>query len=123
MTTAQVADKLVEYCRNQQEDKAYHELYSPEITSIEMVEPMKEVHGMEGIQKKGQWWEENFEVHDIKVSDPLVADMHFTVRFDMDTTHKPSGHRSQMSELGVYTVKDGKILQEQFFYDTGDEKQ
>ena len=38
-------------------------MYSPEITSIEMKEPMKEVNGFEGLQKKGQWWKENFEVH------------------------------------------------------------
>lgn len=118
MTTEEVANKLVEYCRNNQEDKAYQELYSPEITSIEMAEPMKEVHGFEGIAKKGAWWQENFEVHGNKVSDPLVADNHFTVRFWMDTTHKPSGQRSQMNELAVYEVKDGKIWKEQFFYNT-----
>jgi ketosteroid isomerase-like protein len=36
----------------------------------------------------------------------------------MHTTHKPSGQRSKMSELAVYEVKDGKIVKEQFFYDT-----
>lgn len=118
MNTQQVANQLVSYCRNNQEDKAYQELYSPEITSIEMSEPMKEVHGMEGIQKKGAWWQENFEVHATKVSDPVVADNHFAVTFWMDTTHKPSGTRSQMNEIGVYQVKDGKIWREQFFYDT-----
>jgi len=118
MTTKDIAEKLVSYCRNNQEDKAYEELYSPEITSIEMAEPMKEVHGFEGIQKKGQWWQDNFEVHATEVSDPLVADNHFTVKFWMDTTHKPSGHRSQMNEIAVYEVKDGKIWKEQFFYNT-----
>ncbi|WP_299526378.1 nuclear transport factor 2 family protein [Winogradskyella sp.] len=117
MTTKEIAEKLVNYCRNHQDEEAYQELYSPEITSIEMQEPMKEVHGFEGIQKKGQWWNENFEVHGVEVSDPLVGDNHFSVRFWMDTTHKPSGQRSQMSEIAVYEVKDGKILKEQFFYD------
>jgi ketosteroid isomerase-like protein len=119
MTTKDIAEKLVGYCRNQQEDKAYQELYSPEIISIEMQEPMQEVRGFEGLQKKGQWWNENFEVHATKVSDPLVADNHFSVKFWMDTTHKPSGQRSQMNEIGIYEVKDGKICKEQFFYDTG----
>ncbi|MGB3592160.1 MAG: nuclear transport factor 2 family protein [Nonlabens sp.] len=119
MTTEEIANKLVEYCRTNQEEKAYKELYSSEITSIEMEEPMKEVHGMEGIQKKASWWQENFEVHDGEVFEPLVADDHFVVKFWMDTTHKPSGQRSQMNELGVYQVKDGKIWKEQFFYNTG----
>jgi len=117
MTTKDIAEKLVSYCRNGEDQKAYQELYSPEITSIEMQEPMKEVHGFEGIAKKGQWWEENFEVHGTEVSAPLVADNHFSVRFWMDTTHKPSGQRSQMNEIAVYEVKDGKIWKEQFFYD------
>ncbi|MGB5981632.1 MAG: nuclear transport factor 2 family protein [Nonlabens sp.] len=118
MTTEEVANKLVSYCKNNQEEKAYQELYSNDITSIEMSEPMKEVHGMDGIQKKGEWWKENFEVHGIEVSEPVVADNHFAVKFWMDTTHKPSGQRSQMNELAVYQVKDGKIWKEQFFYDT-----
>ncbi len=120
MTTQEVANKLVEYCRLHQEEKAYQELYSPEITSVEMSEPMKEVHGMDGIEKKGQWWNENFEVHGNTFSDPVVADNHFAVKIWMDTTHKPSGQRSQMNELAVYQVKDGKIWREQFFYDTNE---
>lgn len=118
MTTKEIANLLVNYCRNNQEDKAYQELYSPEITSLEMQEPMKEVYGFEGLQKKGAWWEENFEVHATEVSDPIVADNHFSVKFWMDTTHKPSGQRSQMNEIAVYEVKDGKIWKEQFFYNT-----
>jgi len=35
----------------------------------------------------------------------------------MDTTHRPSGNRSTMSEIAVYEVKEGKIVKEQFFYD------
>jgi len=120
MKTQEVANKLVEYCRNQQEDKAYQELYSADITSVEMSEPMKEVHGMEGIQKKGEWWKENFEVHGTKYSDPIVADNHFAVNIWMDTTHKPSGQRSEMNEIAVYQVKEGKIWREQFFYDTNE---
>lgn len=118
MTTQEVAQKLVEYCRNNQESRSYEELYSPQITSVEMSEPMKEVQGFDGIKKKGQWWNDNFEVHGTKFSDPIIADNHFAVNIWMDTTHKPSGQRSQMNEIGVYQVKEGKIWREQFFYDT-----
>lgn len=118
MTTQEVAQKLVEYCRNNQESRAYEELYSPQITSVEMSEPIKEVQGFDGIKKKGQWWNDNFEVHGTKFSDPIIADNHFAVNIWMDTTHKPSGQRSQMNEIGVYQVKEGKIWREQFFYDT-----
>lgn len=118
MKTEQIAKSLVEWCKSGDYDRCYKELYSPDIVSIEPEwSDNPRVEGMEAVAKKGEWWEQTFEVHSTKVSDPIVADNWFSVRFDMDTTHKPSGHRSQMQELGVYQVKDGKIIKEQFFYD------
>ena len=119
METQEIAQKLVNYCKQGDYEKPYQELYSPKIVSIENDGKAEGAHveGFEGIQKKGEWWQENFEVHSTEVSEPLVADNWFSVRFDMDTTHKPSGHRSKMSEIAVYQVQDGKIVKEQFFYD------
>jgi limonene-1,2-epoxide hydrolase len=36
------------------------------------------------------------------------------VQYDIDVTDKNSKKRMQMSEVGVYTVKDGKIVREEF---------
>lgn len=117
--TEEVASNLVEWCNNGDYVRAYQELYSPEIVSIETEDQsdMSHLEGMEAVMKKGEWWEETFEVHSSKASDPVVADNWFSVKFEMDTTHKPSGQRSKSSEIGVYKVKDGKIVREQFFYD------
>lgn len=118
MTTQEVADNLVTWCREGNYQRCYEELYSPNIVSIEPEGgAFPRCEGMEAVQKKGQWWEETFEVHGGEVSDPIVADSWFTVKFDMDTTHKPSGHRVKSAELGVYRVQDGKIVSEQFFFD------
>ena len=38
--------------------------------------------------------------------------MHYT----FDVTNKTSGERVNMSEMALYTVKDGKVVAEQFFY-------
>lgn len=43
-------------------------------------------------------------------------DDQFAVHFAYDVTAKPSGQRFNMAELALYTVKDGKIVREQFFY-------
>ncbi|MBC7975998.1 MAG: nuclear transport factor 2 family protein, partial [Myxococcales bacterium] len=43
----------------------------------------------------------------------------FAVRFNYDVTHKPSSKRIQMDEVALYTVKDGKIVREEFFYAMG----
>lgn len=119
METKEIADKLVQWCKEGDFETPYQHLYSPEIVSIENdgTGENARAEGFEALQKKGEWWQENFEMHSSSVSEPIVADNWFSVRFEMDTTHKPSGHRSTTSEIGVYQVKDGKIVREQFFYD------
>ena len=54
------------------------------------------------------------EVHDSKVSGPFVAGDTFVVRFDIDATDKNSKERMHMSEVGIYTVKDDKVVRERF---------
>ncbi|MGA9237542.1 SnoaL-like domain-containing protein [Robiginitalea sp.] len=119
MNTENIANTLVECCRKGEWERAYRDLYSPEIVSIETgdTSDMGHIQGMEGLKKKGDWWAETFDVHSIEVSEPTVADNWFSVRFEMDTTHNPSGQRSKTSEIAVYQVTDGKIVREQFFYD------
>ncbi len=119
METKEIADNLVTWCNEGNYTRAYQELYSPDIVSIEDEDTsdMRRLEGMEAVMKKGEWWVNTFEVHSSKASDPVVADNWFSVRFEMDTTHKPSGQRSQTSEIAVYKVKDGKIVKEHFFYD------
>lgn len=34
----------------------------------------------------------------------------------MDVTSKSTGERVKMDEVGVYTVEDGKIVEEHFYY-------
>ena len=117
MKTQEIADNLVKWCNAGEESKCYEQLYSPDIVSVEMEGSDNQVaRGMEEIAKKGEWWRENFEVHSAKTSDPMVADNWFSVRHEMDITHKQSCQRSTMQELGVYEVKNGKIVKEQFFY-------
>ena len=119
METKEIAKKLVNWCNQGEFEKPYQELYSPNIVSIENDGTAEGAHveGLDGIQKKGEWWQENFEVHSSSASDPIIADNWFSCVFTMDTTHKPSGQRSKTSEIAVYQVQDGKIIKEQFFYD------
>ncbi len=120
MKTEEIAQNLVDWCNKGEWDKCYQELYSPKIVSIESGDNQVS-NGMAEVAKKGEWWEENFEVHSSKASKPIVADNWFTVSFTMDTTHKPSGQRSVSSEIAVYQVEDGKIVREQFFYNQPNE--
>lgn len=117
MKTNEIAQRLVELCNNGEWEKPYEELYSPHIISMEPGDgQFKRCEGMGQLMEKGKWWNETFEVHSSVAKGPLVADDYFSVVFNMDTTHKPSGQRSRMSEVAVYKVANGKIVEEQFFW-------
>ena len=56
------------------------------------------------------------QIHGVQVEGPYVNGDQFVVRFKMDLTPKATGERRTMDEVGLYTVKDGKIVEERFFY-------
>jgi ketosteroid isomerase-like protein len=117
--TASVANELVALCRAGRNLDAIAKLYSPKIVSIEPVgsEAMPaEMTGIEAIRQKNEQWFENYEVNSAEVNGPFVGGDQFAVHYVFDTTFKPTGQRSAMSEMALYTVKDGKIAREQFFY-------
>ncbi|MDC3123107.1 hypothetical protein OBB00_00080 [Gammaproteobacteria bacterium] len=66
----------------------------------------------DAIYGKHAWWESVATVHDIDIEGPFAGngDDHFVVRYQMDVTME--GQRSQMNEVGVYTVAKGKIIKE-----------
>jgi SnoaL-like domain len=116
-TTEEVATKLVDYCRKGEWMKAIDDLYSKDIVSIEpreMEGMPAEMRGIDQVRGKTEWWEKNMEVHSAKVGGPFVARDTFVVQFDVDVTEKESKKRMQMSEVGIYTVKDGKVAREEF---------
>ncbi len=117
MNTEEVARKVVELTSKKAWREAIDTLYAKDIVSMEahaMGGNSAETHGIEGVRAKTEWWEQNMEVHSWKVSGPFVAHDHFVVQYDIDVTDKNSKKRMQMSEIGFYTVKDGKIVREEF---------
>jgi ketosteroid isomerase-like protein len=117
MSTEEVAKKLVEYCRKSEWMKAIDDLYAKDIVSVEaqaMENMPAEMRGIDQVRGKTEWWEKNMEVHSAKVTGPFVARDTFVVQFDVDVTDKGSKKRMQMSEAGIYTVKNGKVAREEF---------
>ena len=115
MTTAEIANRVVELNRTNDYHSIYEELYAPDAVSIENWSETPEVYtGRDAIQKKSDAWMESVEeIHSTSCSEPLIADNSFAIAFTMDVTYKTMG-RIQMTELAVYTVKDGKIIKEEF---------
>jgi len=121
-TTHEIATKYVELCKAHQNHVALETLFSPGAVSVEaMSVPGGEasVQGLAAIKDKGKAWEANHEVHAAQVDGPWPHGDRFIVRFTYDVTNKPSGRRMQMDEVGLFTVENGKIVREEFFYTGG----
>ena len=73
-----------------------------------------ETRGKEGVRGKVDWWVNTMDVHKFDAKGPFVGHDRFVVQYDADVSDKNTKERRQMSEVGVYTVKDGKIVREEF---------
>ncbi|MEL7488891.1 MAG: nuclear transport factor 2 family protein [Pseudomonadota bacterium] len=115
-----VADALIQNCRNNEEMKGLDELYAPTAVSIEAADMgggNVVTEGVEAIKAKHDWWNSMMEVHDAKVEGPFLhGDKQFGAIFELDATQKDTGERMQFREMAVYTVDDGKIVREEFFF-------
>jgi SnoaL-like domain len=122
MNTQEVANKVVELTRKQAWHEAVNTLYAKDVVSVEaqgMGGESPEKRGIDAVRGKADWWVANMDVHSFKVNGPFVAHDRFVVQYDVDVTDKNSKNRMQLSEVGVYTVKDGKIVREEFLPFTG----
>ena len=120
--TLAVGKKLVEFCKEGKNTECIDALYSPDIVSVEAGAPpggSAKSEGIPAIKGKGEWWVANHEVHSAKIDGPYPHGDRFVVRFTYDVTAKAgpmAGKRFTMDEAALYTVKDGKITHEEFFY-------
>ena len=120
----EIANKLVDFCKSGNEAECLNTLYAQDAVSVEPM-PMPgtdspESVGLDAIRGKHDWWNGAFEVHSASVDGPYMHGTdRFTVIFELDATEKQSGERSQMKEVALYTVKDEKIVREEFFYSQG----
>jgi hypothetical protein len=122
MNTEEVAKRVVELVRKQAWYEALDALYDKDVVSVEamgMTGESPETRGKEGVRGKIDWWVNAMEVHSFDASEPFVAHDRFVVQYDADVTDKQSKQRRQMSEVGVYMVKNGKIVREEFLTRAG----
>jgi len=121
-----IANALVENCRNDQDEKNLDDLYAPHAVSAEAFampgdERVKE--GLEAIRGKHEWWRANMEVLPSDLTPEQMAegpfyhgDDKFSVIFRLKAKDKNSGQVMDMVETATYTVENGKIVREEFFY-------
>jgi hypothetical protein len=118
-TTLDIGKQLVELCRQGKNLEAIDKLYSKDVVSVEpqACEGMPaEIKGKEAVRGKTQWWLENFECHSTEILGPFPKGDQFAILYKVDVTHKSTKQRSVMEEICLYTVKNGQIVRDEFFY-------
>ncbi len=118
MTTQEIADKLVAYCKKADWEGAHSELYAQDAVSVEpaaMGPFEKETKGLDAIREKGKKYDAMIEEQfGVEISEPIVAGDSIAFKLAMDVKMKGQ-ERMSTPELCVYNVKDGKIVREEFF--------
>ena len=122
MTIKEIGERLVNHCKNGTEAELQNTLYADNAVSVEAM-PNPEtgtaiVEGIEGIRGKHAWWNETMEAVKMNVHGPYPhGDSKFAVIFNGEAKTKADGKAFPIDEVAVYTVADGKIVREEFFYD------
>jgi hypothetical protein len=122
MTTQEIGNRYVELCKQGKNEVCLDELYAKDASSVEAAVPPgadRTAKGIDAIRAKSKDWQSSHIVHSAEVMGPFPNDNRFAVRFIFDVTDKPSGKRSTMDEVGLFTIENDKITKEEFFYPTG----
>ena len=122
MTTYEIGKSYVALVKEARREECLSTLFSPDAVSVEAVQlPGRErtVKGLDALRGKSNFFLANNEVHKAEIFGPYPHDDCFAVRFVFDLTFKPTGERRTMDEIGLFTVVDGKIAPEEFFYHFG----
>jgi hypothetical protein len=121
MTTQQVAERYYELAQQNKRRQIVEELYGSDIVNREPEHAAAMgiptiTKGLDAVTAKSKAREELIEaVHGETCSPPVVGGRYFSVALGRDITMK-GRPRMNLQEIGVFEVKDGKIVSEQFFY-------
>jgi hypothetical protein len=124
-STYEIGQRLVELCRQGKNLEAVDALYAPDVVSVEThatPEMPARMEGIDAIRGKNRWWIDNHEIHSTQVNGPWPHGDRFIVTMKYDVTSKSgpyAGKRMQFEEAGLYTLREGKVVKEEFFYHMG----
>ena len=122
MNAMEIGQKLVAAVAAGREAEAafVSEFYDADIISIEgqAGEGMPQrIEGLEAIREKHNWFYDNNDIHSTTATGPYCGhrEDQFVIRHNMDVTFQ-GAERTQMEEVGIYTLANGKIVMEEYLY-------
>ena len=75
------------------------------------------VSGREAARLKARARFANKEIDDLGIDGPFVTGDQFALFLDMLITDLATGRTQPFAEIAIFTVRDGRIIEERFFYD------
>ena len=115
-TPLEIARDFVALIRAGKSDEVEKKWLAPGIESVEGVGASMAWSGRKAVLAKYRGWEADHEIHSMSVEGPWVGATGFAVRFGIDVTQLSTGQRTQMHEIAVYTVRNGKVVREEFHF-------
>lgn len=122
MTTQEIANRYADMASQNKWAEIQQELYSDDVTSREPEKAVENgfpvfVQGREALKAKGEKHRGRIETfHGRSFQGPIVSADSFAMVLNSEVTFNGQTSRSQLSEIAVFQVKNGKIISEQFFY-------
>lgn len=71
--------------------------------------------GVQAVRARNQRWFSTHAIEDLSVDGPFVTGDQFALFLDMLIVH--AGRRTPHSRIAVFAVRDGRIVEERFFYE------
>jgi hypothetical protein len=120
--TQKVADRLVSLMETGKNIDAIRELYADNSRHVEVMEGPgcpRILEGKTTVLQKAEQFHKSTTIHSATVGKPVVNGDQFLLPMGLDCTCSEgpmAGHRMNISETALYTVKNGKITEGKFFY-------
>lgn len=123
MSVHSLARQFVDLCNQGRNFDVMEAMYAADIVSVEA--SGIEVAGKEPVIEKSRKWAAVNTIHGERVLGPYfdrpdnreATSGVFAVHFSFEVTPKSTGKRTTLDEVGVYTVKNDKIVREQFYFE------
>ena len=115
-TPLEIAKDFAALIRAGKSDEVEKKWLAPGIESVEGVGASMAWSGKKAVLAKYRGWEADHEIHSMTLEGPWVGATGFALRFGVDATQLSTGQRTQMQEIAVYTVRNGKVVREEFHF-------
>lgn len=115
-TPAEIGQDFVDMFNRGQYKEIEEKYWSPQVTSIEGVGVSLAWRGRKAVLAKNNEWVAQHTIRSATAEGPYVGATGFAMKMRMEVEKKEDGSRVLMEEVGVYTVQNGKVVQEEFMY-------